>query len=173
MPGRRKYAIVLAPFVSERSADVCREAGVGFLDLAGNCSMSFDRVFIETRAAENPFRMRRELRSVLSPKALRVLRVMLTGRIRPWKVTELAETASVSVGQVSNVRRLLLDREWATARPAGLELTKPAEVLQTWQKQRPPERGRVNEFFTLDRQGEFETVGDACQTIVYSDASHV
>jgi hypothetical protein len=156
MPGRKKYAIVVAPFMSERSADTCREAEIGFLDLAGNCGISFDRVFIETRVADNPFRVRRELRSVLSPKALRVLRVMLTGRIRPWKVTELAEIAGVSLGQVSNVRKQLLDREWATARQEGLELTKPAEILQMWQDQRPRERGRVEEFFTLDHQGDFE-----------------
>lgn len=166
IPGESKYGLVLAPFISKESAGMCREAGVGYLDLAGNCSMSFGTVFIETRSPDNPFRKRRELRSVFSPKALRILRVMLTGRIRPWKVTELAETAGVSLGQVSNVRKRLLDREWAAVREDGIELMKPAEVLRAWQEQRARVIGRADEFFTLDRQGEFEAkLAETCDRL--------
>jgi hypothetical protein len=39
----------------------------------------------------------------------------------------------VSLGQVSNVRKLLLDREWAEADEAGLRLSKPEEVARAWQ----------------------------------------
>jgi hypothetical protein len=166
IPGESKYGLVLAPFISEESAGMCREAGVGYLDLAGNCWMSFGSVFIETRSAENPFRKRRELRSVFSPKALRILRVMLTGRIRQWKVTELAEAAGVSLGQVSNVRKQLLNREWAAVRADGIEITKPTDVLLAWQAQRARPVGRADEFFTLDKQGEFENkLAEACNRL--------
>ena len=59
---QRSYGVILAPFISEWSAQLCRDAGVGFLDLAGNCELSFDTVFIRLRAADNPLRARRELR---------------------------------------------------------------------------------------------------------------
>ena len=49
LPGSSMYGVVLAPFISERSADVCREAGVGYVDLAGNCLINFDHVFLEAR----------------------------------------------------------------------------------------------------------------------------
>ena len=107
------YGLLLAPFVSEESAKICTEAGIGYADLAGNAQLSFDQVFIETRGADNPFREKRETRSLFAPRATRVLRVLLQGPLRPWKVTELSESARVSLGWVSAVRQQLLAREWA------------------------------------------------------------
>jgi hypothetical protein len=155
-----RYGVVLAPFISEESALLCTEAGVGYLDLSGNARLSFDRVFIESRAPENSQKRRRELRSLFFPKSLRVLRVILTGPLRPWKVTELAQAAGVSVGQVSNVRRQLLAQEWATVGGGGLELSRPAELLREWQVQGRRSITNVQrrqvELFTLDRPAEFE-----------------
>ena len=56
------YGLFLAPFISEESAKICVEAGIGYADLAGNARLSFDQVFIETRGADNPFREKREKR---------------------------------------------------------------------------------------------------------------
>lgn len=128
------YGMVLAPFISAESGRICTEAGIGYADLAGNTRLSFDQVFIETRSAENPFREKRETRSLFAPRAARVLRVLLQGPLRAWKVTELAESARVSLGWVSAVRQQLLAREWAAEEPGGLRVTKPAVVLDAWVK---------------------------------------
>lgn len=126
------YGVLLAPFISEESAKICAEAGIGYADLAGNARLSFDQVFIETRSPENPFREKREIRSLFAPRATRVLRVLLQGPLRPWKVVELAESARVSLGWVSAVRQQLLAREWAAEEPGGLRVTKPAAALEAW-----------------------------------------
>ena len=128
------YGVVLAPFISEESARICTEAGMGYADLAGNARLSFDQVFIETRRPDNPFRERRERRSLFAPRAARVLRVLLQGPLHPWKVAELAESARVSLGWVSAVRQQLLAREWAAVAPGGLRVTKPGAVLEAWSK---------------------------------------
>ena len=128
------YGLLAAPFISEVSARICEEAGLGYADLAGNARLSFDQVFIETRAAENPFRERRELRSLFAPKAARLLRVLLQGPLRPWKVVDLAREARVSFGWVSAVRQQLLAREWAVDEPGGLRVTKPGSLLDAWVK---------------------------------------
>ncbi|HWX20492.1 MAG TPA: hypothetical protein VN578_11390 [Candidatus Binatia bacterium] len=130
--GTQGYGVLLAPFISEESARICTEAGIGYADLAGNARLSFDQVFIETRAADNPFRETRETRSIFAPRATRVLRVLLQGPLRPWKVTELAGAARVSLGWVSAVRQQLLGREWAAEAPGGLRVTKPGAVLDAW-----------------------------------------
>ena len=157
---RSRYGIVLAPFISEESARICTEAGVGYLDLSGNAHLSFDRVFIESRSPQNTLKRRRELRSLFFPKSLRVLRVMLTGALRPWKVTELAEAAGVSLGQVSNIRRQLLAQEWASIGDGGIELSRPEDLLHQWQAQGHHAIDRVQlrqtELFTLDRPAEIE-----------------
>lgn len=128
------YGVLLAPFLSEESARICEDAGIGYADLAGNARLSFDQVFIETRSSENPFREKRETQSLFSPRATRVLRVLLQGPIRAWRVTDLAESARVSLGWVSAVRRQLLAREWAVAEPGGVRVTKPALVVEAWAK---------------------------------------
>lgn len=131
---KHRYGVFVSPFISEESARLCVEAGAGYADLAGNARLSFDHVFIETHAADNPFRVKRHLRSLFSAKAGRLLRVLLTPPLRPWRVTELAASAGVSLGQVSNVRKLLLDREWAVVGDGGLSLSRPEDLALAWQK---------------------------------------
>ncbi len=144
------YGVLLAPFISEESAKICTEAGIGYADLAGNARLSFDQVFIETRSPDNPFREKRETRSLFAPRATRVLRVLLQGPLRAWKVTEMAESARVSLGWVSAVRQQLLAHEWAAEEPGGLRVTKPAALLEAWVKADAWEkRTRTNDYSVL------------------------
>jgi hypothetical protein len=145
-----RYGVLLAPFISEESARLCMEAGIGYADLAGNTRLSFDQVFVEARAAENPLREKREVRSLFAPRAARVLRVLLQGPLRAWKVAELAAAAQVSLGWVSAVRQQLLGREWAADEPDGLRVTKPNAVLDAWAKVDDWEkRTRTHEYSVL------------------------
>ncbi|WP_395741149.1 hypothetical protein [Prosthecobacter sp.] len=132
-PKTRRYGILLAPFISPASAQLCAKAGIGYADLAGNCRLSFAHIYIETRAADNPFHEKRTLKSIFTPKATRILRVLLQGPLRPWKVKELAAAADVSLGHVSDVRQQLLAQEWAAEEAAGgLLVTRPADLLDAW-----------------------------------------
>jgi hypothetical protein len=131
-PKETSYGILAAPFISEASAKICDEAGIGYIDLAGNARLSFDKVFVERRVTDqNPYR-RKELHSLFSARATRVLRILLTGPLRTWKVQELAQSAKVSFGWVSQVRKQLIAQEWATANETGLRITKPSALLEAW-----------------------------------------
>lgn len=130
--GKPNYALLLAPFISEESAQICKLEGIGYADLAGNSRIAFDHVFIETRVADNPFREQRESRSIFAPKATRVLRILLQGPLRPWRVASLASEAEVSLGWVSAVRQHLLAQEWAIEELGGFRLTKPEGLLDAW-----------------------------------------
>jgi hypothetical protein len=148
--GWLRYGLLLAPFISDESARICTEAGIGYADLAGNARLSFDQIYMETHSPENPFRERRETRSIFAPRATRVLRVLLQGPLRPWKVTELAASAQVSLGWVSAVRQQLLAREWAAEAPDGLLITKPEAILDAWAKADDWEkRTRTHEYSVL------------------------
>lgn len=126
------YGVLVAPFISEQAAGICQEANIGILDLAGNCRLAFDDVFIEYKGAPNPFNVRRDLRTLFSPKSSRVLRVLLNQPKRTWTVQELSKEASVSMGQVSNVKNLLDYREWISVSKEGIKLTEPKELLTDW-----------------------------------------
>ena len=139
--GARAYGVLVAPFLSPQSRAILRADGLGWLDLAGNLLLSFDTMHLEIDVAQrDPFATPRRQRSLFAPRSARVLHELLSNA-GPWKVVQLAERAGVSLGQVSNVRRQLLDKEWAVVDPAGgIRLVRPAAVLDAWRDAaRPPE----------------------------------
>lgn len=152
----KAYAVFAAPFISDRSAELCEKAGVGFIDLAGNCRLSFDQVYIRRAGLPNPLAEKRELRSLYSPKAARVLRVWLSKPNLPWKVQPLADQAGVSLGHVSNVKKLLADREWVVSNKAGSLLAQPEALLAEWAVNQRNYRDRIWRCYTLEKTPDFE-----------------
>lgn len=158
--------VFIAPYLSPEAQALCREHEVGFLDLEGNVRLLFDTVFIERLVATKPAIERRELKSLFKPKSAQVLRVMLREPDRPWRVTELAEAADVSLGHVSNVRAGLLDREWATVSVDGLFLSAPDALLDGWRDAYEPPAGKRMSFYTPLHGSAFE---DAARRVLSSE----
>jgi hypothetical protein len=149
--------VVAASWLSPGSRQLCEESNVGWLDLAGNCRLAFEGVFIERETAERPKVAARAFRSIFSPKSGQVLRVLLRDPAQPWKVNDLAEASGVSLGHVSNVRSALIDREWASADEAGLRLTAPDALLDAWRDEYEPARGERTSWYTILHGRELET----------------
>lgn len=158
--------VFIAPYLSPDAQALCREQGVGFLDLEGNVRLVFDGVFIERQVANKPVAERRELRSLFKPKSAQVLRVMLRNPGRAWRVTELAHTADVSLGHVSNVRAGLLDREWAQVSDDGLFLSEPDALLDEWRDAYEPPAAKRLAFYTTLHGSAFE---EAARRVLRSD----
>lgn len=148
--------IFMAPYISPQAAEICRKDGVGYLDFAGNCFLSFGQVYIEQTGNPNPFRTRRDLVSLFSPKASRILRVLLNNPGKVWKTQSLADEARVSLGQVANVKKLLLDREWIT-RQDGFMLTEPWKLLEEWTKVYTYRKNEVRNYYSLKSIPEIES----------------
>ncbi|MGV2981961.1 type IV toxin-antitoxin system AbiEi family antitoxin [Camelimonas sp. ID_303_24] len=141
--------LVAASWLSPESRDICADAGMGWLDLAGNCRIAFDGVFIERETAEKPKPAARSFRAVFSPKAGQVLRALLRDPARAWKVADLAAASGVSLGHASNVRSALLDREWATVDDDGVHLTAPDALLDAWRDSYEPVRGHRSSWYSI------------------------
>lgn len=157
-PGKgNRYALFAAPFLSEESRRLCAEAGLGYVDLAGNVHVSFEQVYIDVRAQDNPFKEKRSLRSLFSAKAGRVLRVLLTPPPRSWKVKDLELASGVSLGEVSNVRKLLLNREWAEVSREGIHIEKPEALLCAWRESYEGEYLSEETFSTTMSSEELDT----------------
>ncbi len=148
--------VFIAPYLSSDAQALCREQGVGFLDLEGNARLVFDGVFIERQVASKPVADRRELRSLFKPKSAQVLRAMLRNPRQAWRVTDLAQAAAVSLGHVSNVRVGLLDREWAQVSEEGLFLSEPDALLDEWRDAYEPPVGKRLAFYTTLHGSAFE-----------------
>ena len=120
---QRAYPVFIAPYISPAAAEVCEKYKAGYLDFAGNCRLAFDSVFIRKEGFPNPTAATRDLRSLYSPKAERILRVLLASGPRMWRTQELADAAQVSLGQVASVKKLLADREWIGSGTRGFGLS--------------------------------------------------
>lgn len=126
------YGILVAPYLSDTSRLICKEAGVGCIDLAGNAFLSFRNVFIDRSGNPNPFPVSRSSKSVFSPKSSRVLRVLLSDPSKKWYVEDLSREADISIGLTSRVKQSLLSLEWIKEENKSFYLAKPEEALDQW-----------------------------------------
>ena len=130
--GRRLIPVLVSPYLSPESRAICTDHDVAYLDLVGNARLAFDTVYIERTVADKPRSETRALRSIFTPKAAAILRVLLRDPDRAWRVADLAAQANASYGHVSNVRKALLEREWLEVRDDGAVLIQPHALLQMW-----------------------------------------
>ena len=130
--GRHLIPMIVSPYLPPNSRAICLDHDIAYLDLVGNARLAFDTVYIERAVAERPVSETRNLRSIFSPKAAAILRVLLREPGRAWRVADLAAQARASYGHVSNVRKALLAREWIETGEDGVVLVQPGALLQTW-----------------------------------------
>lgn len=131
--GEPTIPVVYADFFSEAAQGICREAGVGFVDAYGNCRLSFDGQFVEILLYTRPGPARHGgAKSLFAPASARALRVLLDGPPRAWKTEALTAAGHLSAGTAAQVRRVLVEQEWAVADGAGLRLTQPDALLDAW-----------------------------------------
>ena len=126
--------MLVSPYLSPESRSICLDHNVAFLDLYGNAHLAFGNVYIERSVPGRPKSETRAQRSLFTPRAGAILRVLLREPTRAWRVTDLAEAANASLGHVSNVRKALLDRECVEIRDDGLVLAQPGALLNTWRE---------------------------------------
>lgn len=158
------YSIFVAPYISSQAAEICINEGVGYLDLAGNCRLSFEEVFIEQRGNPNPFLEKRYLRSLYSPKAERVLRVLLNNPGKFWRFQPLAKEAEVSLGQVSNVKTLLEDQEWLVTTNDGFRVKDPESLLAEWTENYNFKKNIARNYYSLKTPAEIEAdLAEECE----------
>jgi hypothetical protein len=152
----RVYGVVSAPYISADAGRICKEEGIGYLDLAGNCGLSFADLFIEQHGTPGPRQARRPLRSLYAPRSGRVLRALLEEPKRPWTLQALAEKAGVSLGLAFKVKERLLDLEFVAARPDGLALANPDGLLRQWGANYSPAKNKAFECYAQGDPGQLE-----------------
>ncbi len=151
------YGIFCAPYISPESSEICRRNNVGCLDFAGNCYLSFDNIFIESSGSANPFSEKREMRTIFSARASRILRVLLNAPSKKWITASLATEAGVSVGLVTNIRRLLRNKELIQEyEDGGFSLANPDKLLSEWAENYSFRDNEIYEYYSLDGVKEVE-----------------
>lgn len=158
------YPVFIAPYISPRVAALCQQEGVGYADFAGNCLLSFDRVYLKREQFPNPAIERRELRSLFTRKATAIYRILLRAPRDIYTLSALSQASTVSLGQVHNVVEMLIAREWMQRLPDGVQLTDPEPLLRSWAQQYTfPAHARY-EYYTDQPLGTIERQVASCAT---------
>ena len=148
--GRRFIPMLVSPYLSPDSRAICIEHDVAYLDFVGNAHLKFYNVYIDRAVSVKPKSESRALRSIFSPKAGAILRALLRDPGRAWRVADLAKEASASLGHVSNVCKVLREREWAERQKKGIVLHRPAALLENWRAEyRRPVSRRIESYTHL------------------------
>jgi hypothetical protein len=163
MIGSRKnlYGVFAAIFISEESKQICRENGIGFIDLAGNCLFAFDNVYLSIEGRPNPYPSTRPLKSIFSTKSSRALRVLLCNPRKDWFVKDLAKEANISLGLASNIKQRLMEFEYIEETGSGKDLKfrpkNPKSLLRKWSDNYSYRKNSIRNFYSLDDVRTLET----------------
>lgn len=150
------YGVFAAAFISDESKQICRENGIGFIDLAGNCLFKFDNVYINIGGRPNPYPNTRPLKSIFSTKSSRVLRVMLCNPKKEWSIKGLSAESGISLGQAFNVKQRLLEFEFIEETNAGkgknvkFRVKSPESLLIKWSDNYSYKKNAIRNFYSLD-----------------------
>jgi hypothetical protein len=160
------YGVFAAPYISPDSGEILTENNIGYLDLAGNCRLSFWPVYIRKDGQKNPYASKRGLRSLYFARSLKtgmILRILLENPNQFWKTKELADKAQASFGQIANVKKQLGDREWIESDKKGFRLKKPQALLMDWSKNYSIKQHKAHEYYSLMPIPEIESkLADFC-----------
>ena len=155
------YGVFAATFISEESKQICRENGIGFIDLAGNCLFAFDNVYLSIEGRPNPYPSTRPLKSIFATKSTRALRVLLCNPKKEWFVKDLAKEANISLGQASNIKQRLLEFEYIEETGSGKDLKfrpkNPESLLRKWSDNYSYRKNSIRNFYSLDDVRTLET----------------
>lgn len=146
------YPVLASTFLSPRVREICREEGVGYVDVAGNCRLALPDAYLEKVVDRNPFPARGRPASLFAPVSSRLIRAVLDAPTRAWTVLELSKTAGISLGQASNVCRRLLEEAYAVRPDRRMRLTEPGKLLDAWRDQYDPSRHEAAAYYSFERE---------------------
>lgn len=154
------YGIFAASFISDESKGICQGNNIGYIDLAGNCFIKFDKIYINVEGKENPYPNTRPLKSIFATKSTRGLRVLLCNPKKNWSVKDFSREANISLGQASNLKQRLLDYEFIeeikNQKKKKFRLIHPEDLLQKWANNYNYRTNKIYNFYSLDNIATIE-----------------
>ncbi len=147
----RGHPVVVSPFVSPETVQLCADRGVGCMDLAGNCRVCFGTVYIAEGGHRNTVVRKRRRPAVFSattPISSAILRRLVQDVQKPWKLKYLAEALGCSIGLVHKVKTFLCDQLWAEPTRDGIRLTNVPGLMNSWAREYAVSQQAVRRFRT-------------------------
>lgn len=152
-------SVLVAPYVSERSAEICREKQLGYFDYAGNCWFTAHSIYISERGNINSFVVKQRQNSFFersSTVSSLILRELFADYRKIWRLKYLAEQVGCSIGQVSKLMTYLIKNAWAEKTEMGYAIIEPEKLMQEWSKGYGKKEPEICSCYSLDSIPEIE-----------------
>lgn len=127
--------ILISPYISDRTAQICEKNGIGYFDYAGNCLFVGHSIYLSERGNKNPQPKQCSAVSVFERSSVvssLILRELFADIDKVWKLKHLSEKVGCSIGQVSKVMDFLVRNAWAVKTAEGYAVSEPGLVLKEW-----------------------------------------
>ena len=144
------YSILAAPYITEDGRQLCRQYDIGCIDLAGNARLKINGLYVDIQGKENPYPTTRGIKSLFTKKSSRAVRVLLADPKKSWYVQDLAKEADLSLGQTSNIKRLLLDEDLVQQDGKSFKLTDSKRLLDTWSQIYSFKDNELIDFYAIE-----------------------
>ncbi len=122
---KRDY-ILVSPYISERTAQICEKNGVGYFDYAGNCWFVGHSIYLSERGNKNwSPEISKASTSIFERSAVvsfMILRELFADISKLWRLRHLSEVVECSIGQVSKVMDFLIKNVWAEKSAEGYRI---------------------------------------------------
>jgi DNA-binding MarR family transcriptional regulator len=131
----KAIGVVVVPYMGDVGRRMCREAGLGWLDLAGNAFLNGPGLRIDIQGRPNMFRKRGRPADLFAPKSSRVARWLLLHPAKAVRQGELAAAVGLERGFVSRIVKQLEERELVLRDDSGaIRVRDAAVLLDAWRE---------------------------------------
>jgi hypothetical protein len=147
--------VIISEYFSPDKRELCRGAGVYYMDLSGNVFLEHNSIYIERVGFPNRYPEKRKRRSPFSDKASLILRAMLADIDRLWGVRELAQAVKLDPGFVSRMAKELENRGYVIRLNAKIKPSNPKDIIHDWVNEYDYRKNREFKYFCMaDSPGE-------------------
>lgn len=157
--GEKGIPVLISPYISERTAQICEENSMGYFDYAGNCWFVGHSLFLSERGNKNIKPKEQKAVSIFEKSSVvssLILRELFADVTKVWKLKYLSEKVNCSIGQVSKVMNYLVQNVWAEKTKEGYLLKNPEMLLREWSKSYGNKEVTAYNCYTLDNISSFE-----------------
>ena len=128
--------LVVVPYMGAAGRELCRTAGVAWLDLSGNAEIHTSSLRIRVTGESNRFKRSGRPESIFAARSARVARIFLMDVSRSWIQSEIANKTGLSAGYLSRLLPRYVEAGFLECTQEGrmlrYKVMQPDSLLDAW-----------------------------------------